>query len=94
MRALEISNHELSRVADEAMKLAKSYWASVEERRAYPVTSGEQTAGLFSRPWAEVGLGAAVLRDFEAIAEHARPPGGRFFGYVLGSGEPDRKSVV
>jgi aromatic-L-amino-acid/L-tryptophan decarboxylase len=88
MGALEISNQELSRLVDEAMDLAKSYWASVEERRAYPVTGGEQTTKLFSRPWPEAGLGRAVLQDFETIAEHSRPSGGKFFGYVFGSGEP------
>jgi aromatic-L-amino-acid decarboxylase len=55
---------------------------------AYPATSGEQTAKLFSRPWPEDGLGRVVLDDFRTIAEHVRPPGGRFFGYVVGSGEP------
>src|SRR5258706_14745687 len=88
MSALEISNQELSRLADEAMGLAKSYWASLEERRAFPVTGGEQTTKLFSRPWLETGLGQAVLRDFETIAEHSRPSNGKFFGYVVGSGEP------
>ncbi len=88
MSALEISNQELSRLADEAVNLAKSYWASIEERRAYPVTGGEQTTKLFSRPWPEAGLGRVVLRDFETIAEHSRPSSGRFFGYVVGSGEP------
>ena len=88
MSALDISHQELSRLADEAMALAKSYWASLEERRAYPVAGGEETTRLFSRPWSEAGLGAAVLRDFETIADHSRPTSGRFFGYVVGSGEP------
>jgi glutamate/tyrosine decarboxylase-like PLP-dependent enzyme len=88
MRALEISNQELSRLAEEALALAKSYWTEVEERPAYPTTSGEETARLFSRPWADEGRGRAVLDDFKAIAAHSRPSGGKFFGYVLGSGEP------
>jgi glutamate/tyrosine decarboxylase-like PLP-dependent enzyme len=88
MAALEISNQELSRFADEAMDLAKNYWASVEKRRAYPVTGGKQTTELFSRPWPEAGLGRGVLQDFQTIGEHSRPPGGKFFGYVFGSGEP------
>jgi glutamate/tyrosine decarboxylase-like PLP-dependent enzyme len=88
MGVLDVSDQELSRFADEAMNLAKSYWASLEERRAYPVTGGEQTTKLFSRRWPEAGLGRAVLQEFEKIAEHARPSGGKFFGYVVGSGEP------
>jgi glutamate/tyrosine decarboxylase-like PLP-dependent enzyme len=88
MHALEISNQELSRLAEEALALAKSYWAEVEERPAYPATSGAETTRLFSRPWTEEGRGRAVLDDFTTIAAHSRPSGGKFFGYVLGSGEP------
>lgn len=88
MSALNIPDQELSRLVEEAIELAKNYWASVENRRAYPVTSGEQTTKLFSRPWPEAGLGRGVLQEFEAIASHARPSGGKFFGYVVGSGEP------
>ncbi|MDX8433637.1 pyridoxal-dependent decarboxylase [Mesorhizobium sp. M4B.F.Ca.ET.215.01.1.1] len=88
MRALEISNQDLSRLADEAMDLARSYWASLDDRPAYPSTSGKETTELFSRPWAEEGRGGDVLHDFKLIAAHARPSTGRFFAYVLGSGEP------
>ena len=52
------------------------------------MTSGKETKELFSRPWAEDGLGREVLQDFRVIADHSRPSGGKFFGYVLGSGEP------
>ncbi len=88
MNALEISNQDLSRLADEAMSLAKSYWASLDDRRACYVSSGTQTEKLFSRAWPEIGLGRAVLKDFETIAEHSRPSAGKFFAYVMGSGEP------
>jgi glutamate/tyrosine decarboxylase-like PLP-dependent enzyme len=88
MNNLKISDQELSRLAEEALDLATSYWASVEERPVYPVTSGERTAKLFSRPWPEEGVGRTVLDDFQAIADHARISSGKFFGYVVGSGEP------
>lgn len=88
MSNLRISNQELSRLTEEALALATSYWASVEERPVYPATSGEQTTKRFSRRWSDEGLGRAVLDDFQSIAEHARISNGRFFGYVAGSGEP------
>jgi hypothetical protein len=84
MNELEISSQQLSRLTDEAIGLAKTYWASLEERRAYPLTSGKQTTELFSRAWAEEGRGQNVLQDFRLIAEHVRPSTGRFFGYVVG----------
>lgn len=88
MSELQISTQELSRLSEEALDLAMSQWASVDDRPAYPVTSGKETKELFSRPWAEDGLGRQVLQDFKTIADHSRPSGGRFFGYVVGSGEP------
>lgn len=88
MSELEIPDQELERLAGEAVDLAKAYWRSIEERPAYPSTSGQRTTELFSRPWREEGLGREVLRDFETIADHSRPSGERFFGYVFGSGEP------
>lgn len=88
MRDLDISEQELSRLADTTVDMAKTYWASLDERPSYPSTSGRETTELFSRPWREEGRGADVLRDFKSIAEHVRPSTGRFFGYVVGSGEP------
>ena len=88
MRDLEVSHEQLSDFADEALNLAKSYWASLEGRRAYPSTSGKDTTELFSRRWLEDGRGQEVLQDFKSITEHVRPATGRFFGYVVGSGEP------
>lgn len=88
MKALEISNQDLSRLADEAIDLARTYWASLDDRPSYPSASGKQTTELFSRPWAEEGRGQEVLQDFRSIAEYGRPSSGRFFGYVVGSGEP------
>jgi aromatic-L-amino-acid decarboxylase len=88
MRELAISDRELSELAAIAARLAADYWAGVEARPAYPVTSGAETARLFARGWGEDGLGRAVFDDFSAIAAHSRPSGGKFFGYVFGSGEP------
>src|SRR5581483_10232320 len=88
MSALDISDHDLAQLLDEATTLARRYWTSLEERRGYPATSGAETQRLFQRAWGEEGRGADVLRDFETIAAHARPSGGKFFAYVAGSGEP------
>jgi glutamate/tyrosine decarboxylase-like PLP-dependent enzyme len=88
MNELEISNRALSDLIDEASRLARSYWTSIGNRPAYPATSGTETTDHFSRPWAEDGLGSKVLADFNIIAQHSRPSGGGFFGYVFGSGEP------
>ena len=79
---------ELSRLLQDAAGLAARYWASLEDRAAFPPTNGQLTKEMFSRPWAEDGLGRKVLDDFDNIAANSRPSGGKFFAYVFGSGEP------
>src|SRR5689334_22489038 len=87
MASLELSPDELAVATEQAFALAKDFWATLPGRGAYHGTTGEETTRLFTRSWQEAGLGAAVLDDFTAIADRSRPPGGKFFGYVLGSNE-------
>jgi aromatic-L-amino-acid/L-tryptophan decarboxylase len=88
MGDLGITDSELSALADETLVLAKSYWSGLDARPTYPASSAEETERLFARPWADEGRGREILSDFDQIANHARPTGPRFFGYVVGSGEP------
>ncbi|WP_029353532.1 aminotransferase class V-fold PLP-dependent enzyme [Bosea sp. 117] len=88
MRELEISDQELSALMERTLGLARTYWSGVEALPAAPVASAGQMQELFARPWAETGRGSTVLDDFTRISAHVRPSGGRFFGYVFGSGEP------
>lgn len=88
MGNLGIMDPELSALADEALALAKDYWGGLAARAAYPTSSAEETKRLFAREWGDEGRGREVLSDFRAMADHARPSGARFFGYVLGSNEP------
>ncbi|MFZ2030426.1 MAG: pyridoxal-dependent decarboxylase [Vitreimonas sp.] len=87
MTRLELSPDDLSGAMEKAFSLAKDFWTTLPERGSFHGTTGEETTRLFTREWGEAGLGAAVLDDFTAIADRSRPPGGTFFGYVLGSNE-------
>ncbi len=86
--SLAIADRDLRQLVDAARNLALDYWREVEALPAFPQTSGQETTALFSKNWPEVGLGPNVLQDFPSIANHSRPSGGKFFGYVMGSGEP------
>lgn len=88
LNELEITQQALSQLTGETVRLIEDYWASIAGRPAYPKTSGEQAADLFSRPWLEQGRRGEVLQDFKVMADHSRASGGSFFGYVYGSGEP------
>jgi glutamate/tyrosine decarboxylase-like PLP-dependent enzyme len=85
---LTIAPERLAQLGERALSQALDYWATVDARPSYPRTSAARMEDLFSLPWTDEGIGERVLDDFAAIADHGRPSGGRFFGYVLGSGEP------
>lgn len=85
---LELPAEDFDVLADRVGRAARDYLAGLDRRASFPVTSGAATAGVFDRPLPEQGAGAAVLADLAAIADHSRPGNARFFGYVLGSGEP------
>src|SRR3954469_4065245 len=88
MNSLETSPQELRRLLQRASELAAGYWESLRHRPSYPATSGAELKQLFDAAIPESGRGAAAFDDFAAIADNIRPGNGRFFGYVLGSGEP------
>src|SRR5439155_3796411 len=88
MNPLEIEPQELRRLLEQAAGLTAEYWESLPALPAYPNTSAEKLEKLFSSELPELGAGAEVFKDFEKIAANIRPGNGRFFGYVLGSGDP------
>jgi aromatic-L-amino-acid/L-tryptophan decarboxylase len=88
MRALHLEPDELQAAADAAAKAAVAWLIDLDSRRISPETSGQATLSLFAEPLAEAGLGADALDSLGVVLEHSRSQGGRFFGYVLGSGEP------
>ena len=87
MARLELSSQDLSAAMDRSFALVREFWETLPRRSAFHGTTGQETQRLFARAWAEEGRGVDVLDDFKLIADRSRPPGGRFFAYVLGSNE-------
>jgi aromatic-L-amino-acid/L-tryptophan decarboxylase len=87
MPPLRVSDDELRVMAEGVNRLAAELLSSLDDRRTVSATSATDTAA-FSVPLPEEGIGEAVLRDLEAIADHIRAPTGRRVPYVLGSGDP------
>jgi aromatic-L-amino-acid decarboxylase len=85
---LRLSREEFPELADRVTIAATDYLASLNDRPIFPATAGPRTQAVFGQSLAEEGLGAAALHDLVEVMEHARAGNGRFFGYVLGSGEP------
>ena len=88
MSRLEISPDEFRRVALRMVELASELLSEVHSLPAFPKTSSEKTEQLFHSDLPESGMGTSALEILPAMIRHSRPPTSRFFGYVLGSGEP------
>jgi len=88
MSALPLSVNDFRALAARVTALTAEYLAGLDRRRAFPQVSGEQSLKLFGEPLPEEGLGPAALTALQEVLEFSRPPSPRFFGYVLGSGEP------
>jgi len=88
MKSLEISPDEFRHLAEQVTQLAAQYLGSLDSRSIFPRTRGAQSEQLFRTALPEKGLGADALAGLRDVIEHSRAQNGRFFGYVLGSGEP------
>jgi aromatic-L-amino-acid/L-tryptophan decarboxylase len=88
MLPLQLSPEEFRKLADRVAAAATEFLATLEGRPVFPPTSGPRTVGLFERPAPEDGMGEAAFDALAEITEHARADNGRWFAYVVGSGEP------
>lgn len=69
-------------------ELAVGLLAELRQRPSFPDITGEESLKLFVQPLPEEGAGAAAFEDLQKVIDASRLPNPRFFGYVLGSGEP------
>lgn len=88
MNALHVPLGEFRALADRVTGLAADFLGTLGELRAFPQVSADVTARAFATPLPEEGLGAAALDALPEVLALSRPPGPRFFAYVLGSAEP------
>jgi aromatic-L-amino-acid/L-tryptophan decarboxylase len=88
MNPLNLSEEEFRMLAARVSSMAGDYYARLQDVRAYPRTSGAQTRAALDEPLTEEGLHGRALDALGKVMEMSRAPGPRFFGYVLGSGEP------
>ena len=88
MNPLDLSEAEFRKLAARVSSMAGDYYARLPDVCAYPRVSGAQTHEAFDETLPEQGLHDAALDALGRVMELSRAPSGRFFGYVLGSGEP------
>jgi glutamate/tyrosine decarboxylase-like PLP-dependent enzyme len=88
MNALHLPSHEFRALAARVTGMAADFLAGLKDMRAFPQVSAEETAATFTAPLPEEGLRGASLDALGQVLALSRPPTPRFYGYVLGSGEP------
>src|ERR1700751_2390575 len=88
MNPLEISPAQFRRLADHIARLAAGYLESLDSRPIRPRAAGKAIEVLFCSALPEKGLGEDAFAQLQDVIENSRAQNGRFFGYVLGSGEP------
>jgi aromatic-L-amino-acid/L-tryptophan decarboxylase len=88
MNPLYLSNSEFRALAARVTTIAADFYEQLDEMRAYPRTTGAETSEAFDEPLPEVGLHGTALDALTRVVDMSRAPTPRFFGYVLGSGEP------
>jgi aromatic-L-amino-acid decarboxylase len=88
MNPVEISTDQFRRLAEHVTQLAASYLESIDEQPISPAINGEESLRHFSTAVPEDGIGEGALNALQEVMRGSRVQNGRFFGYVLGSGEP------
>ena len=88
MNALHLPNAEFRSLAARVTDIAADLLAGLDDMRAFPPVRGEQVARAFGAPLPEEGLRAGALDALGEVLALSRAPTPRFYGYVLGSGEP------
>src|SRR6266536_5941038 len=88
MNSLEISSTQFRRLAERVTELAVEYLENIDTQAIAPITNGEETLRLFRAAIPDQGMGEEALNGLPEIMRLSRAQNGRFFGYVLGSGEP------
>jgi aromatic-L-amino-acid/L-tryptophan decarboxylase len=88
MNPLEISSDQFRRLAEHVTKLAADYLEKLDSLPIHPSAKGKETEAMFRTELPEKGLGEGALSGLQEVIRNSRAQNGRFFGYVLGSGEP------
>ena len=88
MNPVEISPDQFRRLAERVTELTAKYLENIDTQVISPATDGEETLRLFRTALPELGIGEQALTALPEIMRLSRVQNARFFGYVLGSGEP------
>jgi glutamate/tyrosine decarboxylase-like PLP-dependent enzyme len=87
MNIIELSPEQFWELSERVLRIAADHLRSLSDRAIPAEGSGAEIAQILLHPPPEKGSPEAALRGLEDTALYSRAQNGRFFGYVLGSGE-------
>src|SRR5258708_3582919 len=88
MNPIDIAPEESRRLSARVLEIAADYLQNRDPRSIPPAGTGAEIERIYRTPLPETGLPEEALGGLADVARHSRAQNGRFFGYVLGSGEP------
>lgn len=88
MNPINVSAEEFRRVSESVVQIATEYLQNIDERTIPPAESGAAMEQTYNAELPEAGLHEEALVGLADAVKHSRAQNGRFFGYVMGSGEP------
>lgn len=87
MNPLEISPEQFKSLCEKFIAIANDYLEKMDSRSISPKASGAEIDRIFHAPLPETGMAEEAIRAVSDVVRYSRAQNGRFFGYVLGSGE-------
>src|SRR5215475_8163919 len=87
MTIIDLSPEQFNELAHHVLRIAADHLRGLSNRAIPPKGSGREIEQIFHHASPEEGSTEAALRGLQDAALYARAQNGRFFGYVLGSGE-------
>ena len=88
MDSIDLSPSQFKKLAESVLDVATRHLQELERRPIAPPVGASSLEELFHTALPESGIGEEALEQLEAVVRHSRAQNGRFFGYVLGSGDP------
>jgi len=88
MNPLDTSPEQFRCLSERILEIATDYLRGLDTRGIPPKGRGAEFEHIYRTPLPETGLGEEACNGLADVALHSRAQNGRFFGYVLGSGEP------
>ena len=85
---IDISPEQFQVLSDRIIAIAANYLKNMDSRAIPPAGTGVEIERIYRTPLPEVGLAEEAISGLADVVRDSRSQNGRFFGYVLGSGEP------